>query len=123
MKRIAVLGVLLSVSSGHADEVTGTRGDVVERSHRVDVVLYPGHARLTVRRTVENLGPRHDQALVHLDLPIDLVATGLRTLGTADGRPRWFPGVLMEAEAAARKYERLTGVGGYYPKDPALLSW
>ena len=29
----------------------------------------------------------------------------------------------MEAEAAAKKYEELTGIGGYYPKDPALLSW
>jgi hypothetical protein len=29
----------------------------------------------------------------------------------------------MEAEAAAAKYRELTGIGGYYPKDPALLSW
>src|SRR5262245_1824766 len=104
MTRILAALVLLS-SAARADDVTGTRGEVVERSHQVDVVLYPGHARLTVRRTVENHGPRHDQALLHLDLPEDVVATGLRTLGMADGQPRWFPGVLMEAEAAARKYE------------------
>ena len=29
----------------------------------------------------------------------------------------------MEAEAAAAKYRELTGIGGYYQKDPALLSW
>ena len=40
-----------------------------------------------------------------------------------DGAPRWFVGELMEAEAAAAKYHELTGIGGYYPKDPALLSW
>jgi hypothetical protein len=29
----------------------------------------------------------------------------------------------MDAEEAAAKYHELTGIGGYYPKDPALLSW
>lgn len=29
----------------------------------------------------------------------------------------------MEAEAAAAKYQELTGLGGFTPKDPALLSW
>jgi hypothetical protein len=51
------------------------------------------------------------------------VATRLRTLGALAGRPTWFEGELMEAEAAAAKYLELTGIGGYYPKDPALLSW
>ena len=124
MRHLLVVGlVALALQPATADELTGTRGEVVERVHQVDVVLHPGHATLTVRRTVENRGVRHDQAQLHLDLPPELIATGLRTLGTANGQPRWFPGVLMEAEEAARKYERLTGVGGYYPKDPALLSW
>ena len=58
-----------------------------------------------------------------IDVPTGAVATGLRTLGTLAGRPHWFTGELMEAEAAAAKYRELTGIGGYYPKDPALLSW
>lgn len=119
-----VLGVILAVARARADdEVSGTRGTVLERRHEVDVVLHPGHARLTVRRTVENLGRRHDQALFRLEVPYEAAATGLRTLGSEDGRPRWFTGELMEAEAAARKYERLTGMGRAQPKDPALLSW
>jgi hypothetical protein len=40
-----------------------------------------------------------------------------------NGAPHWFVGELMEAEQAAAKYHELTGIGGYYPKDPALLSW
>ena len=66
---------------------------------------------------MENAGARHDQALFDLYLPESAAAVGLRTLGLVDGRPHWFPGELMEAEAAARKYERLTGIGGAYPKD------
>jgi hypothetical protein len=124
MRQLTCLLVALgAVSPARADEVMGTRGSIVERRHQIEVVMYPGHARLTVRRTVENLGERHDQAVFHLEFPEELAATGLRTLGLVDGRPRWFPGVLMEAEAAARKYQRLTGIGGAYPKDPALLSW
>ena len=114
---------LLALPSARADQVGGTRGAILERRHQVEVVLYPGHARLTVRRTVENLGPRHDQAVFELELPEEMTATGLRTLGLVDGRPHWFAGVLMEAEAAAHKYQELTGIGGAYPKDPALLSW
>src|SRR5207302_6803426 len=59
-----------------------------------------------------------------IDLPGGAVATGLRALGaTRTGEHVWFEGELMEAEAAAEKYRELTGIGGYYPKDPALLSW
>ena len=87
------------------------------------MTLAPGHATLLVQRTVENLGRRHDQADWQIILPATAVATQLRTRGVLDGVPRWFVGELMEAEEAARKYRELTGVGGYYPKDPALLSW
>jgi hypothetical protein len=48
---------------------------------------------------------------------------GLRTKGMLHGRPHWFEGELLEAEFAAARYRELTGIGGYYPKDPALLSW
>jgi hypothetical protein len=125
MRRAAIVLALLWSSAVRAqgDEVGGTRGPVSERQHDIQVTVRPGHARLVVRRTVENAGPRHDQALFDLRLPDQAAAVGLRTRGLLDGRPHWFAGELMEAEAAARKYERLTGIGGAYPKDPALLSW
>jgi hypothetical protein len=105
------------------DELTGLRGLLEEREHHIDVTLAAGHATLVVRRTVENLGTRHDQADWQIELPPTAVATLLRTRGTLNGVPRWFVGELMDAEEAAAKYHELTGIGGYYPKDPALLSW
>jgi len=107
-----------------ADSFHSTRSpELREHSHRVDVRVAPGHATLTVRRTVFNGGDQHDQATFFLHPPDGAVATGLRTLGLLDGRPHWFRGDLMEAESAAAKYRELTGIGGFYPKDPALLSW
>ena len=106
------------------DLVEGTRSEkLIEKSHAIELRVDRGHAELVVRRTVWNGGPRHDQAVFMIDLPQGAVATGLRTLGVKDGKPFWFKGDLMEAEEAARKYKELTGVGGFYPKDPALLSW
>ena len=117
------LSLLTSTASG-LDDVHGTRSEkVYERSHEVRASLHRGHAELRVRRRVENLGARHDQAMFWLSPPAGSAATGLKTLGTAGGKPQWFAGELMEAEAAAAKYKELTGIGGYYPKDPALLSW
>ncbi len=89
----------------------------------VKVTIAPGHATLVVERTIENLGKRHDQADWSIFVPDSAVATRLRTRGVLDGKRHWFEGDLMEAETAAAKYKELTGVGGYYPKDPALLSW
>jgi len=107
-----------------ADEVSGTRSEqLVERDHVIHLQMDHGHARMTVRRTVHNGGDRHDQAVFWIDVPAEAVATGLRTLGTVRGRPHWFAGTLMDAEIAAERYRELTGIGGYYPKDPALLSW
>lgn len=123
----AILGLLAALglsSTALADTVSGTRFDVRERSHSVEVRLDRGSATLVVTRTVENPGPKSDQATFHIDLPEGAVATRLRTAGTnAKGETVWFEGDLMEAEAAAAKYRELTGIGGYYPKDPALLSW
>lgn len=108
----------------HADQVVGTRSQLLEEdSHEVRVELDHGDATLTVRRTVHNGGPRHDQAVFGLDVPNTAVATGLRTLGMFRGQPRWFEGELLDAEVAAARYQELTGIGGYTPKDPALLSW
>ncbi|MEZ4427999.1 MAG: VWA domain-containing protein [Nannocystaceae bacterium] len=115
---------LLTAGDGHADTVSGTRSELlVERGHEIRVKVDHGHATLTVRRTFYNGGERHDQAEVWIDIPDRSVATGLRTRGTLRGRPHWFDGELLEAEAAAARYRELTGIGGYYPKDPALLSW
>jgi hypothetical protein len=116
--------LLLATVPAAADTVSALRStELVERAHTVTVALGHGHARLTVRRTVFNGGARHDQATYHLDVPGSAVAIALRTRGMVDGAPRWYPAALLEAEAAAAKYKELTGVGGYYPKDPALLSW
>ena len=111
-------------SPAAADTLQATRYEVIERAHVVDVKVDRGFATLVARRTVANAGPKSDQATFMLDLPSTAVATRLRTAGVdAKGQTIWFEGELMEAEAAARKYEELTGIGGYYPKDPALLSW
>jgi hypothetical protein len=111
-------------SSASADTVEGSRSEKLrEKAHVIDIRIDRGSAKLVVRRTFFNGGSRHDQATVFLDMPSTSVATGLRTLGMKDDKPFWFVGELMEAEAAAAKYKELTGIGGYYPKDPALLSW
>ncbi len=107
-----------------AEEVHGTRSAaLVERAHDIRLKLDRGVATLRARRTVHNGGPRHDQATFWLDIPTGGVAVGLRTKGTLHGKDHWFDGELLEAELAARRYQELTGIGGYYPKDPALLSW
>lgn len=119
-----LVAALAAASPGAADDVRGTRFDVHERSHTIAARLERGHAVLVVTRVVENPGPKSDQAVFWLDVPHGAVATRLRTAGVApSGAVTWFEGELMEAEKAAHLYEELTGVGGYYPKDPALLSW
>jgi hypothetical protein len=118
------LAALLGASPALADTFSGTRFDLEERVHDVDVRLEHGHATLVVTRTVENTASKSDQGVFFIDVPRGAVAIRLRTAGTnARGEQVWFEGELMEAEAAAQKYRELTGVGGYYPKDPALLSW
>ncbi|MDF1561954.1 MAG: VWA domain-containing protein [Deltaproteobacteria bacterium] len=111
--------LLLLPSRAAADRLSGSRFELSEVAHRIEVTLHRGHAHLRVRRTVANPGGKSDQALLSLELPEGAVATALRT----KGKDRWFEGELMEAEAAAEKYRELTGIGGAYPKDPALLSW
>ncbi|MFT3764699.1 MAG: hypothetical protein QM820_04160 [Minicystis sp.] len=120
-----LLGLGLAAPSfAQADDVHGTRSEkLVEKTHWIALRVDRGHAELVVRRTVHNGGSRHDQASMWLNIPEDAVAVDLRTLSTKDGKPIWYRGDLMEAEAAAEKYRELTGIGGYYPKDPALLSW
>lgn len=119
-----LLSVVLVPAVAAADSVVATRYEIIERSDTIEMKVDRGFATLVVQRVVANSGPKSDQATFHLDLPSTAVATRLRTAGIdAKGRTIWFEGELMEAEAAAKKYEELTGIGGYYPKDPALLSW
>src|SRR5690349_9808716 len=120
MRLRTVLGssALLALASlsgrASADSFAGTRFDLQERVHAIDVRLEHGYATLVVTRTVDNPGPKSDQALFHIYLPSSAVATRLRTSGTGPkGETIWFEGELMEAEAAAKKYTELTGVGGY----------
>jgi hypothetical protein len=117
---VAVCGLCTEV---WADELRGTRFEPSEVQHHVRVVLDRGYAKLFVERVVFNPGDKTDQAVYDLALPEGAVATSLKTLGTLHGQPHWFFGELKEAEEAARLYQELTGIGGHYPKDPALLSW
>ncbi len=128
--KLPITAVALTLSaigaspSAAADGFEGARsGALVERVHEIEVTVDRGFATLRVRRTVVNGGERHDQATFMIEAPERSVAVGLRTLGARRGKPTWFRGELLEAEAAAEKYRELTGIGGYSPKDPALLSW
>jgi hypothetical protein len=121
---ILLLGELLDAEAAFADTLSSSRYELTEEAHEISIVVDRGFATLVVRRTVANTGPRSDQALFWIDVPVDAVATRLRTSGfDAAGKAVWFEGELMDAEEAAAKYHELTGLGGYYPKDPALLSW
>lgn len=121
----AALSSLPRDAEAGGDDVYGTRGGelLVERGHDIELTMDRGYASLRVRRTVHNGIERHEEAMFWINVPDTSVATGLRTLGELRGKPHWFAGDLLEAEAAAARYEELTGIGGYYPKDPALLSW
>jgi hypothetical protein len=105
----------------HAEDTfSGTRYDMNEIAHTVVVKVDRGFATLVVTRTVENQGPKADQARFDLSVPTSSVATRLRSRGD---NGTWFEAELMDADDAAKKYQELTGYGGAYPKDPALLSW
>jgi len=126
--RLALLAFavpLLVSSKGSADSLSGTKAtEMFERADTIELRLDHGHATFVVRRTFENRSTQHDQAMLHItDLPEGAVASGLRTLGGTTSNPIWYAAELLDAEVAAKKYQELTGIGGYYPKDPALLSW
>src|SRR5262245_55564157 len=96
--RLTVMGPALGGAlTASADSVGGTRSEEVrETGHEALLTLGPSHASLRVRRTLHNGGPRHDQAVLLIDVPAGGVATGLRTLGENGGKPAWFDGELME---------------------------
>lgn len=123
--RLALAAAALAASaaaaaSAHADELsTALDQPLVEISHTVDVAVKDGVATYKVRRAFANGGTVADEARLRIDLPYGAAATGLRIRA----RDRWYEGELMEAEAAAKLYQELTGRGRWEPKDPALLSW
>ncbi len=119
---VVCLGVLfaLAPTDSRADELTTARQqDLVEISHQVDVSIDEGIATYRVRRTFSNHGERAEEVRLFLDLPGGAAATGLRIRA----RKRWYSGDLLEAEEAATRYEELTSMGAWQPKDPALLQW
>ncbi|GAC1353943.1 MAG: hypothetical protein NVSMB47_07110 [Polyangiales bacterium] len=112
------------VVSAEADVGAVVRPVLVAPPDAIDCIVDRGHATIVVRLTVHNAGTtftRFDRVL--RDLPQGAVATGLRTLAGRNGRAIWFTGALMEASAAARAYEDLSGVGGDAPRGRTLLSW
>lgn len=122
---LALLALMLVSTPGRADTLSGTKAaEMFDRGHTIEVRIDRGHATLVVTRVFENRFGKHDQAMLQMtDLPDGAVATGLRSLGGDAKKPIWFQAELLDAEVAAKRYRELTGIGGYYPKDPALLSW
>ena len=122
MQRTLLAGVVAVLWAGpaRADTLTSSlEQPIYEISHTVDVRVAEGVAIYKIRRTFVNPGERADQAVLQIDLPYGAAATGLRIRA----RSTWYSGDLMEREAAAARYQELTGQGPYAPKDPALLSW
>jgi von Willebrand factor type A domain len=120
---LLVASVAWSSRARAFDSFHGTRTETLsERAHTAVLTLARDHAELVVRRSIWNAGKQSDQATFYIDLPEGAVATRLRSRGIGPSAP-WFEGELLEAEEAAARYKELTGIGGYYPKDPALLSW
>ena len=109
-------------ASAESFESTRTTG-LSERASHERLRFGHDHVELVVQRSVFNSANISDQATWFVDLPTGAVATALRTRSVGSGPQRWFTGELLEAEKAAALYQKLTGLGGFYPKDPALLSW
>lgn len=122
---VLAAGYLAAAGPAQAeDSFSWTRSEqLVEKGHDVEITLARDHARIKVERTLYNGADRPDQATFHIYTDPSAIAIDLQTMAVVNGEPHWFKGELMEAEAAAKKYQELTGIGGYYPKDPALLSW
>lgn len=119
-RALVVAGLLLFSHLATADTLVATREQpMFEAAHTVDIKIADGVATYTVRRMFSNPGTVADQVELEIGLPYGAAATGLR-IKAGD---RWYDGVLMEREAAARLYKEMTGYGEHAPKDPALLAW
>lgn len=111
----------LALASPAAADVLSSALDqpLTEVSHTVDIRVVDGIATYKVQRVFANGGDRADEARLEIELPYGGAATGLRIRA----RQRWYDGELMEAQAAEKLYQELTGRGKWEPKDPALLYW
>ena len=119
-RALVVAGLLLFGNLATADTLVATREQpMFEAAHTVDIKISDGVATYTVRRMFSNPGKVADQVELEIGLPYGAAATGLRIKASE----RWYDGVLMEREAAARLYKEMTGFGEHAPKDPALLAW
>jgi len=119
-RALVVAGLLFLCTPASADTLRATREQpMFEASHTVDIKISDGVATYTVRRMFSNPGTVADQVELELGMPYGAAATGLRI----KANDRWYDGVLMEREAAARLYKEMTGFGQHAPKDPALLAW
>ena len=119
-RALVVAGLLLLSNLATADTLIATREQpMFEAAHTVDIKISDGVATYTVRRMFSNPGKVADQVELEIGLPYGAAATGLRI----KAGERWYDGVLMEREAAARLYKEMTGFGEHAPKDPALLAW
>ena len=121
------LALIASLVAGtaRADTVSGTRASL-GRAHALDprvALPRPRRARRAPHRLQRRPAPRPG-ACSHRCCPEGAVATGLRTLGTLAGRPHWFAGELMEAEAAAAQVPRAHRHRRLLPEGPgaALLA-
>ncbi len=119
-RALVVAGLLLLTHTATADTLRATREQpMFEAAHTVDIKIRDGVAIYTVRRMFSNPGTVADQVELELGMPYGAAATGLRI----KANDKWYDGVLMEREAAARLYKEMTGFGQHAPKDPALLAW
>src|SRR5439155_1294046 len=117
---LAPLLLAASLSPALADTLDTARGQPLrEVSHTVDIRVADGLATYRVRRVFANAGTVADEASLDIDLPFGGGVTGLRIRA----RDTWYDGDLMEATAAAKLYQELTGFGPFRAKDPALLQW
>ena len=118
---VLVVGALtLLPSPSLADELHAARSQPMrEISHSVELRIADGVAVYEVRRTFANNGTATDEARLAIDLPQGAAVTGMRIRAS----DRWYDADLLEREEAARRYEELTSMGPWAPKDPALLQW
>jgi len=103
-----------------ADELNGTyEGNVVELRHVVEVERQGDLALFHVERTVKNRGGQPEEIELTFALPMAGVADrfGLLTGGA------WRRGVVMDADAAGKRYRQLTSSGTPRRSGPALLAW
>ena len=117
---LVLLALMLVPAGAQADELSATRSQPLkEVSHSVALSIDGDVATYVVRRTFANTGTLAEEARLELDLPMGAAVTGLRIRA----RNRWYSAELMDRDEAAQKYQELTGLGAWEPKDPALLQW